>query len=461
MTNCYWIEEQGAFEVCAVTELPPLTTGWVQFDSLPDPIVGRSHYTVWPGASIAPAMVRPAYGNGLIVIGAHYSYGVQPDPYITPGTHETTGVFVSDDDGFTYSGLIEKFTWLPGTAPAGYDGSDFWSFAFAHYGTDIYFDGSHFYVISQTMDDQPFAGGYTPRLHTSKSADGVIWTNQKAPAAGYELSQAEAYQGDLWFYGNNFPASSFAPFDTLTWVVGHSNNDGATWTITPLNYEYGWNGDPWPNFDDISANQNGLHIAAQVSDYPSYGVFYFRPTGAASWAAPMPMIFDFANPDILGGWAYSEVGPSLVASRVNPLNIYACHETYGITNEYIAFRRSLDGGLTWGNISAAVELAGSEEFHFSLTQNGARMVELDDGRLVIVFVYRNFDPYVIHTAYVVSTDYGASWGARVVFSSGEWVADSGAGGRTARLHVCVRAGVDVIVTQSRRVDFAKAYIIRP
>jgi hypothetical protein len=460
MTNCYWIEENGAFEVCAVETEWPLTTGWIEFDSPPTPIIGRSFYDTYVGDSIAPRMVRPAYGNGLIVIGANLAYGTQPE-WPVNGTGDTTGVYVSDDGGFTYSGLIEKFTWQAGTAATvGYSSvGNGWRSVLDHFGTDIYFDGSFFYVISQTMNN---AGNIYPLMHVSKSADGVSWTNTISAGGNYSLTDAEAYDGDLWYLGTNDPqATNDFPYDDATILAGHSGDGGVTWTHQLFGIGNDYSSEPWPNYGDVSANQDGLHIVGLGYDVDTFvhGIFYWRPLSKNTWATPILFWEDGVD---LEDMNYDH-GPAVLASRINPFNVYLVAFLWGPApdyNDFIALKRSNDGGLTFSSFEYIGELdtVGTGEHYGPTTDsswNGPQFFELDDGRLVIVATF--FDGTVPAVMYVISDDDGITWSNKIVIST-DWEAE--VNWRSSRVHACVR-GNDVIITQTHSATRSRAYIIRP
>jgi hypothetical protein len=442
--NCYWIGESGAYELCFSVDLPGLPTGWIQYDSLPDAIIGRAGYTTYPPISNHPQSGRPAYGNGNIVIACAFSYGVQPAA--SNGSHETYGVFVSQDDGFTYGDLIEKFTWLPGGPYfEGYDANGFFYGQIEHFGTAISFDGTDFYVVSTTNNN---TADNELLIITSKSSDGLSWSNITTNAADHDISLSDSYGGKVWYLGTNSTIATYTPFPADAFTVGYSGDDGATWTTATLvapNYAA-----PDDVFVACSANQDGFHMAMQ-SYVVFWGIVYYRPTGNSSWDTPVDL-FDFA----LG--FYEDFGVQLIASRIDTNNIYASVNGYTVVDSYdcIYFRRSGDGGLTWSSDITAWEGDATNYLPSTGRFNRHQLVELADERLVVVFVYN--DGADDNLAYVISSDNGVTWGAATVLETAPFLIDNYF--YNARIYACAR-GNDVIVTQCDRVIAGNTYIFRP
>ena len=439
MTNCYWIEEQGAFEVCNDASLPE---GWVRFDSQPAIIPGRDF-------SIAswqfPLSARSAYGNGLIVTACQYLLGVE----VSPGSSETYTVFISDDGGFTYGPCIEKWPWLPGTVSRGYDAWA-WASGQRHYGTGISFDGTDFYVVSNTMNDM---AGRAPAMCTSKSSDGENWTRNVTANGDYNVSNADSYDGDIWFVGDN---SGFFPgFSWPQAAAGHSSDDGVTWTYVLLGVPEDVMVDATDDtFSFISANSTGAHIAVLVSEpgiTGEFGVKYFRPTSLNTWA-PGVLIWDF-----LEYYPFNTVYGygKLLASRITPSVIYSVAADFTLADDYIyiRFRRSVDAGVTW---EPEISPWGALNYDLLWSVDGDRPVidlcELDDGRLVLVFLLRaDFwplpDPDELYLSYVVSSDNGATFSAKVDVPNLPW--DDTAFSFESERFWAIAMGNDVLVTMSQ------------
>jgi len=456
--NCYWVEELGAVELCTGADLPPLADGWVRFDSEPDPIAGRSFYTTFYGESRAPMAARPAFGNGKIVVAAGFSYGVTGN-----GSNETYAVFVSDDDGFTYGDCIEKFTWLPGagTYYGGYDACPYWRGVDEQFGTFITFDGSLFYVVSNTSNDD---SDNVQRIVTSRSADGETWTTENVVGANHTVTHTDSIDGDLYYLGTNHVDAVVDFSETGRYTAGYSDDHGATWTthvFTEAEHNYG--GQPTDRFESCSADAVGLHIAylGYIDDPYFYGILYHRPTSKTTWAAPS-MVYD-VDTEGPSYFLIEEGCIEVLASRSRPGEVYLGFALTG-DSDALAWRRSTDGGATFSSLIYAWigSVALSEYFDFIQSQNKQVAVELDDGRIVIVFVVSSynsdtFESFVTVT-YVVSEDGMQTFSAPVAVSVNEWISDSSF--RAERIRACAK-GNDVVVTQTRRNTAGNNLIFRP
>lgn len=446
--TCYWVKENGAIETCIAESPPELTDGWVQFDTIPDNTGGRGPYDYASGLTNHPVTVKPAYGNGLIVVACMYFFGVQP--VYSDGSAETQGIFVSDDDGFTYGPFIDKYPWLAGgTIPLGYDVSDIWQEVHQYNGTQISFDGSNFYVVASSVMDIDRENVY---IRTSKSADGVNWTTNSISGPNHYVTKSACLNGDLWYMGTNSHDYEFNGATAYT-TVGYSDNDGLTWSPFNLTFQEFIGGARPRDFDvDCSPNAEGLHIIVKESDDTDDGIYYYRPTSKTTWT---PRAVIFVYPPSYDYYS-EDGGMSIVASQVTPGNIYvSVGGEGGFPDRTVYFRRSIDGGVSWGSV-VPIPVDGS--FTLFYAWNGSQMVELADGRLVIVFVYDNANDQP-ELAYAVSSDAGGSFAPPVVFSTNEWLADPD-GYYSPRLHICAK-GNDVVVASTDRSLAGKNLIFRP
>ena len=407
MTNCYWIEELGAFEVCADDVF---NFGWTQFDSIPDDLGGlRDTFT---GLGDSPTNVKPAYGNGTIVIAVKYDLGDSGG-----NTSFTTGVFTSSDGGFTYGPFIDKFPWLAGTYP-GYSATvNYYGFDDCeHWGTRISFDGANFYVVETSFHNQ--GNPYRPIMYTSKSTDGVNWTRQVSNCDYNYPIGSDSYLGDLWVHGSNTEPWSEGIDPDSAHNTFHSDDDGVSWTKTTLQGpdvgsipNWSW---PAEVYRSSSANALGFHILADwvpETLWPTYGMYYYRPTSKTTYAAPQ-LLFNYNTT------AYFEKSPQIIASRVTPLNIY-CLNFSRQTFYEIVFRRSIDGGVNWSP-QAVIHVDVAYQFDEYYAGNIGRMVELPDGRIVVIYVLL-IDAVTesIRVDYIVSNDGGATFSLPTTVSDTE------------------------------------------
>jgi len=458
--NCYWIDEQECFELCAQDFLPPLTSGWVQFDTTrPDATGGRAYNdTSYPGGG--PGYAKPAASsgeNGVIIIGCNYRYGVTN---ATDGSHYSYGSHRSTDYGFTYDAFTDYTPWLAGSIAAGYDADyDGWG-VWYHHGTKISYDGvSKFYVVNTTHLN---ISNTDIRFRTHVSTDnGETWsTNTVVPTnpKGVHVTQSDSYNGNVWCFGTNYYGYNLAA-QPQRFIAAHSDDDGATWSETVVGTDIdNYSTTPYDEWGDVSANADGLHILQEIffGSFPgpyTYGLYYWRPTSNATWAAPV-MLFDYENSS-----NYSDWGDNILGSRVTSGLVLATTSGYAGSFSCIYVRRSIDSGQSF----AAEYSVNFPTVNYYIQPFDARnafdLVELADGRIVLVGVVRN-DANQPEMIYSVSEDLGVSFSSWTALGSGTsfWIKDDKFQGQ--RVWACAR-GVDVVVTQTDRTQQGNVFIFRP
>jgi hypothetical protein len=471
--NCYWIEEYGAYEICASLNLPDLPEYWVRWDKELDPIANRTAETgAWFGDGYAAGASKPMYGNGVIVNATMMPYG----DFINDYSRATYCVITSDDDGFTYGDFIEYSPWLQGTANGGYDATNGnWApYTNYHFGTRCAWDGARFVIINTIGSDEGFSSPTFQEIRVAYSVNGTDWTVNDSSTANEYIVGAAAYAGDIWFLSNNGFANDLGT-EEVFYRIGYSSNDGVSWSVTDLGDDdltIGWS-DPKERLSYLSANSSGCHVVGEIYHNISgdYGQYYWRPTGVNTWAAPI-MLWD-AQTDWPGySVAAADFGIALLACRINdPDLILSAQLDWNWNGVWI--RRSTDGGINWSAHQLLIELdeAGpySEEIKWAQAWNPVQLVELDDGRLVCVIVYNAYypgyeteaegakDDWPGWTAYCVSEDGGATWSALTLVTP-FMVSDPYYYGQ--RFECCAK-GVDVVVTITHRAEGTYNIIFRP
>jgi hypothetical protein len=395
MTNCFWVAEDGAFEICIDEGIAPLPGGYVVWDDAPEVLAGRS-----AGSSLIgnATWVEVVASPNLIVMAVNTDWGIS-------NTWKSYMVVVSDDHGFTFSGGIDKAPFVDGSN-VGFMATDYDAQWNQHFGTSISYDeeGDEFFIVEGTLNDE---GWNTSKVLTHRSTDGVNWTTVLSDDVNHVPVLSEAYNGTVWYLGCNIVAwnNCFPSCDDAKLSIRASEDGGITWAgqiIGNANFE---------TFESITkdlcrceANAQGLHVIDNAYyDSTDTGMFYFRPTSKTTWAAPFmlwPNTYSMAN---------TQHGSSdfFIASRANPGTLYV-----GLTNRQfntyidVVYRKSSDNGLTWSPDATA--WSGTSAYYplFSNqgTYNGIQVVELADGRLVLImFGYNDAtDKYLF--AYAVNND---------------------------------------------------------
>jgi len=478
MSNCYWVDEFDATQLCAVGFLPPLPEYWVRWDdgdSLDGSPAARTYE--WPDERAAKsAKVAASSGeNGIIVVAANYPYGDHANGY----TVETYCAQYSTDYGFTYSAPVEYQTWQQGSTTGGYTAANAnYQDTYYHNGTSIDYDGSRFVIVNDIGNNE----GYTPTnpystIVTAVSTDGQNWTVNTVANTKYNVQRCAAYGGDIWYLSNN-DYEALVGTEDYYYLINYSANDGASWATTALGSNNGvtsnWNS-PREEYCAISANSTGCHVLAEVYDEIApndYGNYYWRPTSASTWAAPI-LLWDFDNDfPTAPGTRAQDFGVQILACRVNDANLIIA-ATMASDYTSIWIKRSTDGGQNWSAEEQALDVIGgspyNEYFHQFDAQNIFRLVELDDGRLVLVFIVdAQFTGYLVNAdgvdnnhpawmTYCVSEDQGVTW-SPVTYLTPWWVADFLYYGE--RIEVAAR-GVDVVALATSREKGSFSYIFRP
>ena len=449
--SCFWIEEKDCFELCADFFLPDLPTGWVQFDtSRPDTTGGRAYNDVaYPGGG--PGYAKPASDGTNIVVAANYSYGVTGP---SSGSHFSYGSHRSTDDGFTYGAFVDYTPWLAGSIDAGYDADyDMWSIL-EYQGTRISYDGvSKFYVVNTTHlnisdDDIRF------RTHTSTDGGATWSTNTTVPTnpKGVSVTQSDSYNGKIWCFGTNYYGYYYST-QPQRFIAAYSGDDGATWSETVVGIDIdNYSTIPYDEHGVSSANADGYHILQEVyTGFPGdYGMYYWRPTSNTTWAAPL-FLFDYDTSN------YHDA-PGLLASRVTSGLVLAANAGYAGSFDAMFVRRSIDGGQNFAAEYGINLPTASYFFQVALAQNLFQLVELTDGRIVIVAVVKNGS--LTEVVYCVSEDLGISFSGWTILGTGDsfWIKDPIY--YTERIFACAR-GVDVVVSQTDRTQQGNILIFRP
>jgi len=83
-------------------------------------------------------------------------------------------------------------------------------------------------------------------------------------------------------------------------------------------------------------------------------------------------------------------------------------KSFEISHNWIDAYESEDGGVTWELLSKVADTDAGNEL--SKNGNPPSLVRLDDGRLVVTYVYRS-EPYSLRAR--ISGDFGATWGPEV------------------------------------------------
>jgi hypothetical protein len=392
VSNCYWVEEDGVYELCVDPNLPPLPGDFVVWDETPQTLSGRTIAATYPrGSSWVEVVANP----DTIVIGCNSWWG-------TTNTYKSYIVCTSTDHGFTWQGY-DKYPHVDGVnvgymAAGGVDVQ--WT---QFFGTAITYDeeGGEFFSVDCTMDD---VDDDTAKVRTSKSTDGVNWTSLVVTDINYTAIICDAYNGTLWYIGYNYTpywAGVPAYEDYRQIGLRASTDDGATWTGQKVG---GPSYDAWGNVYKesvrCSANAAGLHVINNAWDGNDTNMYYIRPTSNTTWAAPVLMYADTSS------MAAIRIGADdfCIASRARPGEIYI--GTVDETASYsVTYRKSVDNGLNWTTAAIAwSESVGGDlgnSYANPATYNVIRVVELDDGRLVIVL---RLSPGGRRYAYAVNSD---------------------------------------------------------
>lgn len=478
--NCYWIEEYGAYELCATgAPLPDLPEYWVRWDNGIVLAGGNREFTqsgYYQGRE-APLSSQVAYGNGTIVNTATYDAGSNAVDD-SGGAYSYTFAY-STDDGFTYSDPIDQKPWLPGVNDGGYDWQNGqWIDTFYEANTPIDFDGSRFVTVGAWGNDEGYNPTTKETIVTRVSTDGITWTRNEIFDNLYNCLHCAAYDGDIWYLScmdwNGLYVSDYV------FAMGYSDNDGATYTYNQigLGIDTNSNSPRSEQYSDLSANSTGCHVVAEIFDdplgYPNpyfYGIYYWRPTGNTTWASPI-LLWD-KNDDFptVPGMGASDLGGQILACRVNDHNLILS-VIMGYDYSSIWLKRSIDGGVTW-SVETLIEQLDydtySEGFSWQMSQGLIDIVELDDGRLVCTWVSEAyypgydtvaegaFDDWPGWTYYKVSEDGGLSWSEKTLLSP-FWVADQTYYGE--RFRACAK-GVDVVITCTRSRVGSFNLIFRP
>ena len=310
MSNCYWIEEYGAYENCVNPNLPPLPGDYVVWDETPTTLAGRTISPTFPRGS---AWIEIVASPDLIVFGCNSNWGIS-------NTWKSYSVATSSDHGFTWAGY-DKYPFVDGVgngymAPAYVDAQ--WS---QHFGTAITYDeeGGEFFSTDSTMNDE---ADTVAKLRTSRSTDGVNWTSVLVTDINYTAIVCEAYDGTVWYIGYNYvPYNDGIPStENEQWIsLRASDNGGVTWAGQKIGGpSYGAWDFPYKEHVYCSANAQGLHVINNAFDGSDTNMYYIRPTSSTTWAAPV----------ILWNWV-SDLSPGqngsadfIIASRARPGELY-------------------------------------------------------------------------------------------------------------------------------------------
>ena len=392
MTNCYWIEELGAFEVCAESNLPPLPGDYVIWSDTPEVLAGRVHDYGYIPSQVNWCEVVASPDIITIAVNSGWESGPTWSSYM---------VVTSSDHGFTFSGGIDKYPFLAGTGE-GYIATDYDGSFTKYYGTAIAYDeeGGEFIAIDNTKNDELVA---TSKMRISRSTDGVNWTTLLSYDENYLVTWCEAYNGTIWYVGHNLSYKWYLdPFYQEPRLVLRTSTDGGvTWTGSVIGNDTTYqatNGNFNKEDAGCSANAAGLHVINNAGDGYEFSLNYIRPTSNTTWAAPV-VLWPIASEESLQGET-----DFILASRARPGEIYV-GSVFNWPHE-VHYRRSTDNGLTWS--PAAVAWAPIAEFNIDMSNsnssNGIQVVELDDGRLVLIMHGWHIPEYHSHFAYAVNTD---------------------------------------------------------
>lgn len=478
--NCYWIGEQGAVELCAADFQPPLPDYWVRWDD-GDSLIGspasRTYVTAYygDGRAAQAAKVAASSGvNGVIVVAASYPIGDHTNGY----TEDTYCAHYSTDYGFTYSAPVEYVAWQAGTNPGGYQAANGnWGNQWYHNGTAIDYDGSRFVIVNDPGNNE----GYTPAnpystIVTAVSTDGQNWTTNTVPNTNWNVMRCAAYNGDIWYLDNNDYRSLFQS-EEYHYGINYSANDGASWSNTRLGSNTGAvcnKNAPREEFTMLSANSLGCHVAGEIFHLITFdfGIYYWRPTGVNSWDTPI-LLWDHDNDfPTAPGQGADDYTCEILASRYYDANLVVSIKMgYDFTSIWL--KRSTDGGQIWSAEQKIVTMDYTdpryENFRWQQASNMFRLLELTDGRLVVVYVmeayygayyedspqtWENWPGWI---TYIVSEDGGQSWSSPTLVSPW-WVQDPVYYGE--RIEACAR-GIDVVVTGTERGVGSYNLIFRP
>jgi hypothetical protein len=370
--NCYWIEEQGAFEVCA--EGVPLPGDYVSWSDTPEVIAGRT-----PGGGYTSAQchwVEVVASPDIIVMGVNSEWG-------GVDTYKSYLIVTSSDHGFTFSGGIDKYPFVDGSV-VGYMATDYDSQWQQYYGTAVAYDeeGGEFFSLDNTMNDENYN---TSKLRISRSTDGVSWTSLLSNDANYHVMWCDAYNGTIWYVGHNLNyAYNNTPFAQGERIVLRASTDGGvTWTGTVIGNDTLYQATVFNKEDaGCSANAAGLHVINNVWNGAVTSLYYIRPTSNTTWASPILLWPISPNPS-----AWIGETDFIIASRASPGEIYVGvlgDDLWPIYTVY--YRRSVDNGLTWSPAAAA--WSDTVDYAIAIYNgsafNGIQVVELDDGRIILV-----------------------------------------------------------------------------
>ena len=478
MSNCYWIEEYGAYQLCASgAPLPDLPEYWVRWDNgqALEGVPATREFTPsgYYSGRLAPLSSQAAYGNGTLVNTGTYDAGSTG----TGGDYSYTFAY-STDDGFTFSDPIDQRTWLPGTNDGGYDSMNGqWVNTFYYMNTQIVFDtaASRFVTVGAWGNDEGYSPTTKETIVTRVSTDGQSWTENVIYDSEYNVMHIAAYDGDIWYLSNRDWESLLGDGNSI-YSMAYSGNDGASYSV--LEFDPDWdtnnNSPRCEQYSDLSANSTGCHVIAEVFDLNTfdYGSYYWRPTSNTTWAAPI-FLWDKDNdfPTAPGNGA-SDLGGQILACQVNDHDLILS-VIMGYDYASIWLKRSTDGGVTWSAETLIHAFNSSapyyESFAWGHSQGLIEIVELDDGRLVCCTVVEAyypgyelvaegaFDDYPGWTGYMVSEDGGITWSTWTLISP-FWVSDQTYYG--SRFRACAK-GVDVVITCTNSRAGSFNMIFRP
>jgi hypothetical protein len=265
--------------------------------------------------------------------------------------------------------------------------------------------------------------------------------------------QSDSYNGKVWCWGTNYYQYNYGsgPPYFPEFIAAYSGDDGVSWTEVTLGTDIdNYSGTPYDEHGISSANQDGYHIAQEVffgTGPYTWGVYYWRPTSNTTWDTPV-LLFDYDTSNY-------EQAPGLLASRITSGLVLAANAGYAGSYDCIYIRRSTDSGQSFAaeyghNLNTPGAYWDAPE-----AQNLFQMVELADGRIVIVAVH---DGPTLR--YCVSENLGVSFGSWVFlgFGSSFWIKDPKF--YTEKVFACAR-GVDIVVTQTDRTKYGRNFIFRP
>jgi len=177
-----------------------------------------------------------------------------------------------------------------------------------------------------------------------------------------------------------------------------STNSGASWSPNRrLTWTDGWTGD-----SAIVSNPSGaLSVAWEDVVTPGNGEIYFKrsPDGGTTW-----------NPAERLTWksGYSR-SPALAVESSDTVHLTWADETSG--NYEIYYRKTTDGGSTW---SAAKRLTWTSDY------SGSPAMAINSSNHIHIVWHESSTEFDAQIYYRKSTDGGASWGAvkRLTWSSG-------------------------------------------